>query len=102
MVNEDRQECNGISELSGATLPDGSARALGPCVKDAFSVFEDMCLLANLEKTKFLKLDRCTRLVFFVTKRFSFELEMEAEVFLVLLIGITSEGSDASDSDHSD
>jgi hypothetical protein len=57
MVNEDRQESNDTSELSEATLPDGSTKALGPCAKDAFSVFEDLCLLANSEKPNFLKLD---------------------------------------------
>ncbi|KAG1868360.1 hypothetical protein DFJ58DRAFT_698074 [Suillus subalutaceus] len=155
MVNEDRQESNGASELSEATLPDGSTKALGPCAKDAFSVFEDLCLLANSEKPNFLKLDylhktfaleliesvltnyhelfrkhtellmllqhhlcplilkslsdrhvfpltlRCTRVVFLILKQFSFELETEAEVFLMLLIRMISEDTDASNPDHS-
>lgn len=57
MVNEDRQENDDALELSEATLPDGSTKALGPCAKDAFSVFEDLCLLANSERPNFLKLD---------------------------------------------
>ncbi|KAG2037155.1 hypothetical protein BDR03DRAFT_1092081 [Suillus americanus] len=155
MVNEDRQESNGTPELSEATLPDGSTKALGPCAKDAFSVFEDLCLLANSEKPNFLKLDylhktfaleliesvltnyhelfrkhtelsmllqhhlcplilkslsdrhvfpltlRCTRVVFLILKQFSFELETEAEVFLMLLIRMISEDTDASNPDHS-
>ncbi|KAG2032958.1 hypothetical protein BDR03DRAFT_729831 [Suillus americanus] len=56
MVSDDRQEHNGTPELSEATLPDGSTKALGPCTKDAFSVFEDLCLFANSEKPNFLKL----------------------------------------------
>lgn len=155
MVNEDRQESNDTSELSEATLPDGSTKVLGPCAKDAFAVFEDLCLLANSEKPNFLKLDylhktfaleliesvltnyhelfrkhtellmllqhhlcplilkslsdrhvfpltlRCTRVVFLILKQFSFELETEAEVFLMLLIRMISEDSDASNQDHS-
>ncbi|KAG1726836.1 hypothetical protein EDB19DRAFT_1897612 [Suillus lakei] len=155
MVNEDRQESSGTPELSEAILPDGSTKALGPCAKDAFSVFEDLCLLANSEKPNFLKLDylhktfaleliesvltnyheqfrkhsellmllqhhlcplilktlsdrhvfpltlRCTRVVFLILKQFSFELETEAEVFLMLLIRMISEESDATNPDHS-
>ncbi|KAG8975493.1 hypothetical protein FRC05_005562 [Tulasnella sp. 425] len=37
-------------------LPDGSTESLHPSVKDAFSVFEDLCLLANSEQPNFLKL----------------------------------------------
>ncbi|KAG1830966.1 hypothetical protein DFJ58DRAFT_918292 [Suillus subalutaceus] len=57
MFNEDRQESNGTPDLSQAALPDGSTKVLGPCAKDAFSVFEDLCLLATSEKLNFLKLD---------------------------------------------
>lgn len=39
-----------------AELPDGSSVALHPSAKDAFSVFEDLCLLANAEQPNFLKL----------------------------------------------
>lgn len=37
-------------------LPDGSVVQLHPSAKDAFCVFEDLCLLASSEKAKFLKL----------------------------------------------
>lgn len=57
MVHEDRLESKDSVEMSEARLPDGSTRALGPCAKDAFSVFEDLCLLANSEKPHSLKLD---------------------------------------------
>lgn len=39
------------------TLPDGQTVTLPPFVKDAYSVFEDLCLLANLEHPRFLRLD---------------------------------------------
>ncbi|OJA16090.1 hypothetical protein AZE42_05646 [Rhizopogon vesiculosus] len=57
MVQEDRLDSDDSVELSEARLPDGTTRALGPCAKDAFSVFEDLCLLANSEKPHSLKLD---------------------------------------------
>jgi len=57
MLHEDRLESDDSQELSEAALPDGSTRALRPCAKDAFSVFEDLCLLANSEKPHSLKLD---------------------------------------------
>jgi len=57
IVNEDRQDSNGAPELSEAVLPDGSTKALRPSAKDAFSVFEDLCLLAISERLNFLKLD---------------------------------------------
>ncbi|KAG5638067.1 hypothetical protein H0H81_002035 [Sphagnurus paluster] len=38
-------------------LPDGSTKLLGPSTMDAFSVFEDLCLLANSERPHFLKLE---------------------------------------------
>ncbi|KAG2050062.1 hypothetical protein BDR06DRAFT_998791 [Suillus hirtellus] len=57
IVNEDHQENDDALELSEATLTE----ALGPCAKDAFSVFEDLCLLANSEKPNFLKLDYLLR-----------------------------------------
>lgn len=38
-------------------LPDGSTRSLGPSARDAFAVFEDLCLLANAEKPHFLRLE---------------------------------------------
>ena len=54
-------------KLSQVQLPNGSATKLGPSAKDAFSVFEDLCLLANSEKPRFLKLD-------FLHKTFALEL----------------------------
>lgn len=39
-------------------LPDGSTLDLQPSSRDAFCVFEDLCLLANSEKAHFLKLDQ--------------------------------------------
>jgi hypothetical protein len=39
------------------TLPDGETVSLPPFVKDAYSVFEDLCLLSNLERPQFLKLE---------------------------------------------
>ncbi|KAG0703368.1 hypothetical protein DFH29DRAFT_444151 [Suillus ampliporus] len=44
---------------------------------------------------------RCTRVVFLILKQFSFELETEAEVLLMLLIRMISEESDTANPDHS-
>ena len=44
-------------KLTQVQLPNGSTKRLGPSAKDTFSVFEDLCLLANSEKPRFLKLD---------------------------------------------
>jgi hypothetical protein len=55
------------SKLTDVQLPDGSITKLGPSAKDTFSVFEDLCLLANSEKPRFLKLD-------FLYKTFALEL----------------------------
>lgn len=52
---------------SEITLPDGTTKFLGPSARDAFSVFEDLCLLANSEKPHFLKLE-------FLHKTFALEL----------------------------
>ena len=54
-------------KLSQVQLPNGSTTRLGPSAKDTFSVFEDLCLLANSEKPKFLKLE-------FLYKTFALEL----------------------------
>ena len=43
--------------LADVQLPDGSSKALPPSARDAFAVFEDLCLLANSEKPRFLQLD---------------------------------------------
>ncbi|KAF8968453.1 hypothetical protein BDZ97DRAFT_1902846 [Flammula alnicola] len=70
MVLEDRvaeSEEIPASNLSEVHLPDGTTMLLGPSAKDAFSVFEDLCLLANSEKPNFLKLE-------FLHKTFALEL----------------------------
>ncbi|KAF7416059.1 hypothetical protein PC9H_002319 [Pleurotus ostreatus] len=55
MVDEDLK---GSSATTIPThLPDGSTKSLAPSARDAFSVFEDLCLLANSEKPNFLKLE---------------------------------------------
>ena len=43
--------------LADVQLPDGTSKALPPSARDAFAVFEDLCLLANSEKPRFLQLD---------------------------------------------
>ncbi|KAL1741643.1 guanine nucleotide exchange factor in Golgi transport N-terminal-domain-containing protein [Schizophyllum fasciatum] len=43
--------------LEDVQLPDGSSKSLPPSARDAFAVFEDLCLLANSEKPHFLQLD---------------------------------------------
>lgn len=70
MVLEDRvNETEEVpaANLSEVELPDGTTKLLGPSAKDAFSVFEDLCLLANSEKPHFLKLE-------FLHKTFALEL----------------------------
>ena len=60
MVLEDRiaeSEEIPASNLTQVQLPDGTTTLLGPSARDAFSVFEDLCLLANSEKPHFLKLE---------------------------------------------
>ena len=54
-------------QLAQIQLPDGTTKQLGPSAQDTFSVFEDLCLLANSEKPRFLKLD-------FLHKTFALEL----------------------------
>ena len=56
MVTEDDAEKIELS-LSEVKLPNGTMKQLGPSALDAFSVFEDLCLLANSEKPHFLKLE---------------------------------------------
>ena len=55
------------SQLTEVKLPDGSVKKLDPSALDAFSVFEDLCLLVNSEKPHFLKLE-------FLHKTFALEL----------------------------
>lgn len=70
MVVEDRlieqNEAHNL-KMTSVKLPDGSTRKLGPSATDTFSVFEDLCLLANSEKPHFLKLE-------FLHKTFALEL----------------------------
>ena len=56
VVDEDRKDDLDSSMLTEATLPNGSRRSLGPSAHDAYSIVEDLCLLANAEKPHFLKL----------------------------------------------
>jgi hypothetical protein len=67
VVEEDRNDHVDPEFLSETTLPDGSTLSLAPSARDAFAVFEDLCLLANSEKPHFLKLD-------FLHKTFALEL----------------------------
>ncbi|KAF9559372.1 hypothetical protein CPC08DRAFT_666543 [Agrocybe pediades] len=158
MVLEDRvaeTEETPSMVLSEVTLPDGNTKKLGPSAKDAYSVFEDLCLLANSERPHFLKLEylhktfalelvesvltnyhelfrkhgelilllshhlcplllkslsdrphfplllRCTRVVFLLLKKFSFELRTESEVFLMMLIRIIGEEESGEQQHHS-
>ncbi|TFY51708.1 hypothetical protein EVG20_g10873, partial [Dentipellis fragilis] len=67
VVDEDRRDNLPADELSDTQLPDGTTAPLGPSARDAFSIFEDLCLLANGEKPHFLKLE-------FLHKTFALEL----------------------------
>ncbi|KAK0441196.1 uncharacterized protein EV420DRAFT_1650111 [Desarmillaria tabescens] len=67
MVDEDRKDDVPADQMSEVKLPDGTTKTLGPSARDAFAVFEDLCLLANAEKPHFLKLD-------FLHKTFALEL----------------------------
>ncbi|KIK97811.1 hypothetical protein PAXRUDRAFT_824529 [Paxillus rubicundulus Ve08.2h10] len=154
MVDEDKRDAVDPKLITTVALPDGSTATLGPYARDTYSVFEDLCLLANSEKPYFLNLEylhktfaleliesvltnyhdlfrkhkellmllqhhlcpmllkslsdraifpltlRCTRVVFLLLKQFSFELETEAEVFLVLLIRMISDDAESAATDH--
>ncbi|KAJ7226681.1 hypothetical protein GGX14DRAFT_692973 [Mycena pura] len=67
MVDEDRRDDGDAANWLEMKLPNGSTKTLGPSARDAFSVFEDLCLLANSEKPNFLKLE-------FLPKTFALEL----------------------------
>ncbi|GJJ14425.1 hypothetical protein Clacol_008689 [Clathrus columnatus] len=105
VLDEDRLEASsgGIPTV----LPDGNSVLLRPSAKDAFSVFEDLCLLANSEKSKFLKLDSLpktfameliestlTNYHNLFHKQFLSELPTESEVFFMLLIKVVSGDND--------
>ncbi|KZT30047.1 hypothetical protein NEOLEDRAFT_1153423 [Neolentinus lepideus HHB14362 ss-1] len=57
VVDEDRREELDPKSQEEIILPDGTSKSLGPSARDAFAIFEDLCLLANSEKPHFLKLD---------------------------------------------
>lgn len=65
VVEEDQREV--LSDVKDTYLPDGTTQALSPSARDAFAVFEDLCLLANSEQPHFLKLE-------FLHKTFALEL----------------------------
>ncbi|KAJ7026944.1 hypothetical protein C8F04DRAFT_1008614 [Mycena alexandri] len=67
MVDEHRRDDPDPAQWLDMNLPNGSTKSLGPSARDAFSVFEDLCLLANSEKPNFLKLE-------FLHKTFALEL----------------------------
>ena len=56
VVEEDRRLLL-ASELESITLPDGTTQSLGPAARDAFAIFEDLCLLGNGERPQFLQLE---------------------------------------------
>ncbi|KAI0773083.1 hypothetical protein BD413DRAFT_603507 [Trametes elegans] len=57
VVDEDRRDDLPQSEKLEAVLPNGATTKLGPSAHDAYAVFEDLCLLANSEHPRFLKLE---------------------------------------------
>lgn len=57
MVEEDKRDSVDVKLAEHVTLPDGTTAALGTFARDAYSVFEDLCLLANSEKPHFLNLE---------------------------------------------
>ena len=65
VVEEDKREVPG--DVEDVQLPNGTTKSLGPSARDAFAVFEDLCLLANSERPYFLKLE-------FLHKTFALEL----------------------------
>jgi hypothetical protein len=46
-----------VDELQSITFPDGTTPALGRAARDAFAIFEDLCLLGNGERPQFLQLE---------------------------------------------
>lgn len=56
VVDEDRRDNLVPSQLTETVLPDGTHKSLGPSALDAYSIVEDLCLLANSEKPHFLNL----------------------------------------------
>ncbi|KAH9013194.1 hypothetical protein EDB84DRAFT_1533406 [Lactarius hengduanensis] len=56
VVEEDRRLLH-ANELEPITLPDGTTQTLGLAARDAFAIFEDLCLLGNGERPQFLQLE---------------------------------------------
>jgi hypothetical protein len=56
VVEEDRRLLH-ANEVEPITLPDGTTQTLGPATRDAFAIFEDLCLLGNGERPQFLQLE---------------------------------------------
>ncbi|KAI0824392.1 hypothetical protein BC628DRAFT_1379334 [Trametes gibbosa] len=57
VVDEDRRDELTNADKIEAVLPNGATTRLGPSAHDAYAVFEDLCLLANSEHPRFLKLE---------------------------------------------
>ena len=57
MADKDRRGSVPQDAMTEVHLPNGSSTSLGPYAMDAYSMFEDLCLLANAEKPHFLQLD---------------------------------------------
>ncbi|KZS95343.1 hypothetical protein SISNIDRAFT_452743 [Sistotremastrum niveocremeum HHB9708] len=57
VLSEDKLTPPPPSLSSPITLPDGSSIHLPQAAQDAYHVFEDLCLMANSEKPRLLKLD---------------------------------------------
>ncbi|KAH9847754.1 hypothetical protein C2E23DRAFT_740985 [Lenzites betulinus] len=57
VVDEDRKDELTSADKIEAVLPNGATTRLGPSSHDAYAVFEDLCLLANSEHPRFLKLE---------------------------------------------
>ena len=56
-VTEEDRRMLLANELESITLPDGTTQPLGPAARDAFAIFEDLCLLGNGEPPQFLQLE---------------------------------------------
>jgi hypothetical protein len=50
VVDEDRRMLL-ANELESITFPDGTPQALGPAARDAFGIFEDLCLLGTVTES---------------------------------------------------
>ncbi|KIL71464.1 hypothetical protein M378DRAFT_65148 [Amanita muscaria Koide BX008] len=57
MVIEDRREDINEDDMTEVQLPDETRKKLGLSSRDAYFVLEDLCLLANSERPRFLKLE---------------------------------------------